>query len=75
MHGRVICFADGWFEWKKEGDKKHPYFIHRADGQPIFMACIGSTPFECGDEAEEFLIVISAADKGMVDIHDRRSLD
>lgn len=21
QHGRVICFADGWFEWKKEGDK------------------------------------------------------
>lgn len=20
-HGRAICFADGWFEWKKEGNK------------------------------------------------------
>ena len=38
------------------------------------MACIGSTPFERGDEAEGFLIVTSAADKGMVDIHDRRPL-
>ncbi|WP_171548206.1 SOS response-associated peptidase family protein, partial [Shigella sonnei] len=25
----------GWFEWKKEGDKKQPFFIYRADGQPI----------------------------------------
>lgn len=33
QHGRAICFADGWFEWKKDGDKKQPYFIHRADGQ------------------------------------------
>ncbi len=24
QHGRAICFADGWFEWKKEGDKKNP---------------------------------------------------
>lgn len=54
QHGRAICFADGWFEWKKSGDKKQPYFIHRADGQPIFMAAIGSTPFERGDEAEDF---------------------
>lgn len=38
QHGRAICFADGWFEWKKEGDKKQPYFIHRKDGKPIFMA-------------------------------------
>ncbi|EBG6453041.1 SOS response-associated peptidase [Salmonella enterica] len=74
QHGRAICFADGWFEWKKEGDKKQPYFIHRKDGKPIFMAAIGSTPFERGDEAEGFLIVTSAADKGLVDIHDRRPL-
>ncbi|HAB4644729.1 TPA_asm: SOS response-associated peptidase, partial [Salmonella enterica subsp. enterica] len=63
-----------WFEWKKEGDKKQPYFIHRKDRKPIFMAAIGSTPFERGDDAEGFLIVTSAADKGLVDIHDRRPL-
>jgi putative SOS response-associated peptidase YedK len=63
QYGRAICFADGWFEWKKEGDKKQPYFIHRAGGQPIFMAAVGSTPFERGDESEGFLIVMSAADK------------
>ena len=74
QHGRAICFADGWFEWKKVGDKKQPYFIHQADGQPIFMAAIGSTPFERGDEAEGFLIVTATADKGLVDIHDRRPL-
>lgn len=38
------------------------------------MAAIGSTPFERGDEAEGFLIVTSASDKGLVDIHDRRPL-
>lgn len=74
QHGRAVCFADGWFEWKKEGDKKQPYFIHRSDGQPILMAAIGSAPFERGDEKEGFLIVTAAADKGLVDIHDRRPL-
>jgi hypothetical protein len=53
--GDLLC--DGWFEWKREGDKKQPYFIHRKDAQPILMAAIGSTPFERGDEAEGFLIV------------------
>ncbi|WP_224170037.1 SOS response-associated peptidase family protein [Escherichia coli] len=56
------------------GDKKQPYFIYRADGQPVFIAAIGSTPFERGDEAEGFLIVTAAADQGLVDIHDRRPL-
>ncbi|MDN8598873.1 SOS response-associated peptidase [Citrobacter sp. S2-9] len=74
LHGRAIAFADGWFEWKTEGGKKQPYFIHRIDGQPLFMAAIGSTPFERGDEAEGFLIVTTAADKGLVDIHERRPL-
>jgi putative SOS response-associated peptidase YedK len=74
LHGRAICFADGWFEWKRERDKKQPYFIHCKDGKPIFMAVIGSVPFERGDEAEGFLIVAGAADQGPVDIHDRRPL-
>ncbi|EDV5583750.1 hypothetical protein AU673_003622 [Salmonella enterica subsp. salamae] len=48
--------------------------MYRKDGKPIFMAAIGSTPFERGDAAEGFLIVTSAADKDLVDIHDRRPL-
>jgi putative SOS response-associated peptidase YedK len=40
-HGRAICFADGWFEWKKEGNKKQPYFIQRKDGQPILWPRLG----------------------------------
>lgn len=72
QHGRAICFADGWFEWKREGDKKQPYFIHRKDGQPLFFACISSAPYDRGDENEGFVIVTAAADQGLVDIHDRR---
>lgn len=74
QHGRAIVFADGWFEWKKAGDKKQPYFIYRQDRKPLFFAAIGSTPFERGDENEGFLIVTAAADKGLIDIHDRRPL-
>lgn len=74
QHGRAIVFADSWFEWKIEGGKKQPYFIHRADGQPVFMAATGSTPFERGDEAVGFLIVTAATDKNLVNIHDRRPL-
>ncbi|AWQ55377.1 DUF159 family protein [Klebsiella pneumoniae] len=74
QHGRANCFADEWFEWKREGDKTQPYFIHRKDGKPIFMAAIGSAPFERGDETEGFLIVTVAADQGLIDIHDRRPL-
>ncbi|HKN05539.1 MAG TPA: SOS response-associated peptidase family protein [Buttiauxella sp.] len=71
-HGRAIVFADGWYEWKKEGDKKQPYYIYRKDKKPLFFAAIGKQPFDMGNEAEGFLIVTASADKGLVDIHDRR---
>ena len=74
QHGRAICFADGWFEWMLEGEKKQPYFTHRKDGKPIFMAALGRVSFERGDEAEGFLSVAAATDQGLVDIHDRRPL-
>ncbi len=72
-HGRAICFADGWFEWKrKEIQSSHTLSSVRMASQ--FMAAIGRTPFERGDHAEGFLIVTAAADRGLVDIHDRRPL-
>jgi len=73
-HGRAIVFADGWYEWKKEGDIKQPYYIYRKDRKPLYFAAIGKQPFDAGDEAEGFLIVTAAADSGLVDIHDRRPL-
>ncbi len=73
MAGRSALLMDG-SNGKKKATRKQPYFIHRKDGKPIFMAAIGSTPFERGDEAEGFLIVTAAADKGLIDIHDRRPL-
>jgi putative SOS response-associated peptidase YedK len=37
---RCIIPADGFFEWKKVPGqkKKQPYFIHRADGEPLAFA-------------------------------------
>lgn len=73
-HGRAIVFADGWFEWKKEGDIKQPYYIYLKNRKPLFFATVGKQPFDMGDEAEGFLIVTAAADSGLADIHDRRPL-
>ncbi|HGU7152531.1 TPA: SOS response-associated peptidase family protein [Escherichia coli] len=72
--GRAIVFADGWYEWAREGNKKQPYFIYRKDGHPVFIAAIGARPFGLRDDEEGFVIVTAAADKGLIDIHDRRPL-
>lgn len=73
-HGRAVVFADGWYEWKRDGNSKQPYFIYQKSREPLFFAAIGSAPFERGDPAEGFVIVTAESDAGMVDIHDRRPL-
>ncbi|HIQ11350.1 MAG TPA: SOS response-associated peptidase [Caldilineales bacterium] len=35
---RCIAPADGFYEWKRSGDGKQPYFIARKDGKPMALA-------------------------------------
>lgn len=73
-HGRAVVPADGWFEWKKEGSRKQPFFIYHQQHEPLFFAAIGKAPFDKEHGHEGFVIVTAASNKGMVDIHDRRPL-
>ncbi|MBN7120298.1 DUF159 family protein [Erwinia billingiae] len=73
-HGRAIVMADGWYEWKRDGSKKQPYFIYHESGRPIFFAAIGKAPYDKESDNEGFVIVTAESDKGLVDIHDRRPL-
>ncbi len=35
---RCLVLANGFYEWKRLGDKKQPYYITREDGEPFAMA-------------------------------------
>jgi putative SOS response-associated peptidase YedK len=35
---RCLIPTDGFYEWKKEGKAKQPYFIHRKDAKPFALA-------------------------------------
>ncbi len=37
-HRRCIVLADGFYEWRKDGDTKTPYFISLASGEPFALA-------------------------------------
>jgi putative SOS response-associated peptidase YedK len=63
MHGRILVPADGWFEWTGEKKERQPHFIYRTDGEPLLLAAISAE--------EGFVIVTSAAEAGLLDIHDR----
>lgn len=71
--GRVIVPADGWYEWTGKPGHKQPWYIHRADQQPMFLAALASLrPSSDGARPAGFAIVTEAAAGGMVDVHDRR---
>lgn len=65
-HSRCAVLADGYYEWKKTDEGKQPYFIHRADSEPMFFAGL------CEPKTETATIITTAAEDEMADIHDRR---
>lgn len=76
-HGRALVMADGWYEWKKDkhdAKVKQPYFIYHESKQPIFFAAISRHhPYEKDPPDDDgFVIVTTASDSGLLDIHDRR---
>ena len=38
LHQRCLVVADGFYEWKKEGTKKRPFYIRLKSGKPIGFA-------------------------------------
>lgn len=78
---RCLVVADGFFEWKKEGTGKQPYYISRRDAQPYCMAGLWETwkdpqPSLFEDETangtiETCTILTTAANEFMAPLHDR----
>ncbi len=81
---RCLVPMDGYYEWKPNPDtppagkkaRKTPYFMHRADGEPLFMAGLWSV-WRANDEASPLLtctIITTDAVGELAEIHDRMPL-
>ena len=69
---RCLVVADGFFEWRKSGGSKTPYFIRLKSNRPFGMAGLfdeWSSP--TGNRLETFSIVTTAANDLVARIHDR----
>ena len=72
---RCLVLADGFYEWKREGKAKQPYYIHFKDSQPFAFAGLwehwqdktkeDSTPIE------SCTIITTGANELMEPIHHR----
>lgn len=64
---RCLVLADGFFEWKRSGKSKQPYYIQMNDKSPFAFAGI----WDSRGAQKSCAIVTTTANKAMESIHDR----
>ncbi len=70
-HRRCLVVADGFFEWKKAGSRKQPYYIRLASGQLFGMAGIWDCWQRAGQTIESCAIITTGANAQVSQLHDR----
>lgn len=69
---RCLVIADGFFEWKKEGTARKPYYIHLKSGLPFGFAGlynVWTSPH--GEELTTCALITTGANELIAPIHDR----
>ena len=69
---RCLFPADGFYEWKRDGERKQPYFVRLKSGGPLAFAGLWeSWTGPNGEEQESAAIVTTTASRSIAHIHDR----
>ena len=68
---RCLIFTEGFYEWKKEGNAKQPYFIRMKDSQAFAFAGLWDIWEKDGDALVSGTIITTAANTLVAEIHDR----
>jgi putative SOS response-associated peptidase YedK len=70
---RCLVLADGYFEWRKEGAKKQPYYIRLQDERPFAFAGLWErwTPGDPESTLETCTLITTDANELTREIHDR----
>ncbi len=72
-HRRCLVLADGFYEWKKEGEGKVPYFISLDNGEPFAFAGLWETwqSKETAETIHSATLITTAANEFMSSVHHR----
>jgi putative SOS response-associated peptidase YedK len=69
---RCLFPADGFYEWKRTGEHKQPYFVRLKGGGPLAFAGLWESWMgRNGEEMETAAIVTTTASRAIAHIHDR----
>lgn len=69
---RCLIPANGWFEWRRIGQGRQPYFLELADGSPLSFAALWELWDKGGESVESFTIITMAASPALSDIYHRQ---
>ena len=70
-HGRCVIVTDGFYEWRKVGDAKQPYFIHLKTDRPFTFAGL-TEHWQQGEQTiDSATIITTVANELMSDLHER----
>ncbi|XP_050204244.1 uncharacterized protein LOC126654434 isoform X2 [Mercurialis annua] len=69
---QCLVAVEGFYEWKKDGSKKQPYYIHFKDGRPlVFAALYDSWQNSEGEILYTFTILTTSSSSALQWLHDR----
>ena len=70
---RCLILADGFYEWRKQGDAKTPYFISLADESPFAFASLWENwrSKESDESLQTTAIITTAANDFLAQLHQR----
>jgi putative SOS response-associated peptidase YedK len=72
-HRRCAVLADGFYEWRREGDTKTPWYIALASGEPFALAGLWEnwTDKESGESLQTTALITTEANDFMAPLHHR----
>ena len=72
-HRRCLVLADGFYEWRRQGDAKTPYFISLASGEPFALAGLWEqwADKESGESLQTTTLITTDANEFMASLHHR----
>ncbi len=69
---RCLVPADGWYEWRKTGREKQPFFFHLKGGAPFAFAGLWERGRgKGGKEIESCTVITTRANEAAAAVHDR----
>jgi len=72
-HRRCIVLADGFYEWRRQGDTKTPHYISLASGEPFALASLWEHWKDRNSDAtlQSTTLITTAANEFMSPLHHR----